>query len=107
MKLIISSSELLRGVMAVAKAIPAKSPLPILENFLFNLKGTKCSEFAFLKADYLIYEDILIIGKLCKSARARLEVFRFCIRNYFYAHSEVHGKCRDAYTRAYGVEIGI
>ena len=39
MKLIISSSELLRGVMAVAKAIPAKSPLPILENFLFNLKG--------------------------------------------------------------------
>ena len=39
MKLIISSSELLRGVMAVAKAIPAKSPLPILENFLFDLKG--------------------------------------------------------------------
>ena len=39
MKLIISSSELLKGVMAVSKAIPAKSPLPILENFLFNLKG--------------------------------------------------------------------
>ena len=39
MKLIISSSELLKGVMAVAKAIPAKSPLPILENFLFDLKG--------------------------------------------------------------------
>ena len=39
MKLIISSSELLRGVMAVAKAIPAKAQLPILENFLFDLKG--------------------------------------------------------------------
>ena len=39
MKLIISSSELLKGVMAVAKAIPAKSPLPILENFLLDLKG--------------------------------------------------------------------
>ena len=39
MKLIISSSELLKGVMAVSKAIPAKSPLPILENFLFDLKG--------------------------------------------------------------------
>lgn len=38
MKLIISSSELLRGVTAVSKAIPAKSPLPILENFLFKLK---------------------------------------------------------------------
>ena len=39
MKLIISSSELLKGVMSVAKAIPTKSALPILENFLFNLKG--------------------------------------------------------------------
>ena len=39
MKVIISSSELLKGVMAVSKAIPAKSPLPILENFLFDLKG--------------------------------------------------------------------
>ena len=38
MKLIISSSELLRGVMAVSKAIPSKSALPILENFLFDLK---------------------------------------------------------------------
>ena len=39
MKLIISSSELLKGIMAVSKAIPAKSSLPILENFLFDLKG--------------------------------------------------------------------
>ena len=39
MKVIISSSELLKAVMSVAKAIPAKSPLPILENFLFDLKG--------------------------------------------------------------------
>lgn len=39
MKFVISSSELLRGILAVSKAIPAKSPLPILENFLFVLKG--------------------------------------------------------------------
>lgn len=39
MKLIISSSELLRSVMTVSKAIPVKSPLPILDNFLFNLNG--------------------------------------------------------------------
>lgn len=38
MKLIISSSELLKGIMAVSKAIPSKSSLPILENFLFDLK---------------------------------------------------------------------
>ena len=43
MKFIVSSSELLRGVMAVSKAIPAKSPLPILENFLFDLKDSRLS----------------------------------------------------------------
>ncbi len=43
MKLIVSSSELLRGVLAVSKALPAKSPIPILENFLFDLQGEKLS----------------------------------------------------------------
>lgn len=37
MKLVISSSELLKGTLAVSKAIPAKSSNPILENFLFVL----------------------------------------------------------------------
>lgn len=39
MKFQISSAELLKGIMDVSKAIPAKSALPILENFLFVLKG--------------------------------------------------------------------
>ena len=39
MKFVISSAELLRGILSVSKAIPAKSALPILENFLFSLKG--------------------------------------------------------------------
>lgn len=39
MKFVISSQELLKSIMAVSKAIPAKSSLPILENFLFDLKG--------------------------------------------------------------------
>lgn len=39
MKLVISSSELLKGIMTVSKAIPTKSALPILENFLFVLRG--------------------------------------------------------------------
>ena len=38
MKLSISSSDLLKGLLNVSKAIPAKSSLPILENFLFVLK---------------------------------------------------------------------
>jgi len=39
MKFNISSAELLKGILDVSKAIPAKSTLPILENFLFCLKG--------------------------------------------------------------------
>ena len=38
MKFNVSSTELLKGLMDISKAIPAKSPLPILENFLFVLK---------------------------------------------------------------------
>lgn len=41
MKFSISSSELLKGLMEVSKAIPSKSSLPILENFLFSLKEDK------------------------------------------------------------------
>jgi len=39
MKFTVSSAELLKGILDVSKAIPAKSALPILENFLFVLKG--------------------------------------------------------------------
>ena len=41
MKLNISSTDLLKGLLDVSKAIPSKSPLPILENFLFALKGNR------------------------------------------------------------------
>ena len=37
MDFIISSSDLQKAVMAVSKAIPTKSALPILEDFLFEL----------------------------------------------------------------------
>ncbi|MCQ2144086.1 MAG: DNA polymerase III subunit beta [Bacteroidales bacterium] len=43
MKLVISSSELLKAVMSVSKAIPSKTALPILENFLFVLEDRKLS----------------------------------------------------------------
>lgn len=36
----VSSQELLKGISDVSKAIPSKSALPILENFLFVLKGS-------------------------------------------------------------------
>ena len=37
----VSSAELLKGMMDVSKAVPAKTALPILEYFLFVLKGDK------------------------------------------------------------------
>ena len=39
MKLIISSAELLKSLSALSKAIPTKTALPILENFLFSVEG--------------------------------------------------------------------
>ena len=39
MKFNVSSAELLKAILDVSRAIPAKSALPILENFLFSLKG--------------------------------------------------------------------
>ena len=41
MEFIISSASLLKGILDVSKAIPAKTALPILENFLFVLKNGK------------------------------------------------------------------
>lgn len=37
----VSSADLLKGLADVSKAIPAKTTLPILENFLFELDGDK------------------------------------------------------------------
>lgn len=41
MKLTVSSAELLKGLMDVFRAIPAKTAYPILEDFLFVLEGDK------------------------------------------------------------------
>ena len=43
MKLNISSTDLLKGLLDVSKAIPSKSPLPILENFLTAPRKTAAS----------------------------------------------------------------
>ena len=41
MEFSVSSAELLKGMLDVSKAVPVKSALPILEYFLFDLKGDK------------------------------------------------------------------
>ena len=41
MKFQVSSAGLLKALMDIFKAVPVKSPTPILENFLFCLKDSK------------------------------------------------------------------
>ena len=43
MKFIVSSSELLSHLQAISRAISSKSQLPILDYFLFDLKGSVLS----------------------------------------------------------------
>jgi len=40
MKIVVSSSELLKGMVTVSKALPAKAQLSILEDFLFEVKDS-------------------------------------------------------------------
>ena len=40
MKFIVSSTDLLQGLLSVQKVIASKSSLPILDNFLFSLDGS-------------------------------------------------------------------
>ena len=39
MKFIVSSTDLLQGLLSVSRVIASKSSLPILDNFLFLLEG--------------------------------------------------------------------
>lgn len=41
MKFVVSSSGLLSHLQAISRAIASKSPMPILDNFLFSLEGQK------------------------------------------------------------------
>ena len=80
MKFIVSSSELLRGVMAVSKAIPAKSPQPILENFLFELKDSRLSITASdseltLKTDVEV-ESTEVEGRIAVPAKHMIDLLK-------------------------------
>ena len=80
MKVIISSSELLRAVMAVAKAIPAKSALPILENFLFDLKGNvleiTASDSELTLRTQIQVENITEEGRIAVPAKHMMDLLK-------------------------------
>ena len=80
MKVIISSSELLKGVMAVSKAIPAKSPLPILENFLFDLKGNMleitASDSELTLKNQVEVESTAEVGRIAVPAKHMMDLLK-------------------------------
>jgi DNA polymerase-3 subunit beta len=80
MKLIISSSELLKGVMSVSKAIPAKSPLPILENFLFDLNGNvleiTASDTELTLKTQIEVEETVEEGKIAVPAKHMMDLLK-------------------------------
>ena len=80
MKLIISSSELLKGVMAVSRAVPAKSPLPILENFLFDLNGNvleiTASDTELTLKTQIEVEETVEEGKIAVPAKHMMDLLK-------------------------------
>ena len=92
MKLIISSAELLKGLMAVSKAIPAKSSLPILENFLFDLKGNMlevtASDSELTLRTQIEVESTAEEGRIAVPAKHMMDLVVgcgiYCARDTFY-----------------------
>lgn len=80
MKFIISSSELLKGLMAVSKAIPAKSSLPILEYFLFdvnaNVLEVTASDSELSMRTRIEVESAESEGRMAVPARHMLELLK-------------------------------
>lgn len=80
MNIIISSSDLLKGLMDVSKAIPAKSSLPILENFLFETKNgsltVTASDSELTMRTAIKAESIQEEGAIAVPARHMLELLK-------------------------------
>jgi len=80
MKLVISSSELLKGTMAVAKAIPAKSVNPILENFLFVLGEDKleitASDTELTLKTTIAIDSVAETGRIAVPAKHLIELLK-------------------------------
>ena len=76
----VSSAELLKGLLDVSKAIPAKTALPILENFLFNLKEDgleiTASDQELTLRTVVAVADNITAGSLAVPARQMIELLK-------------------------------
>jgi DNA polymerase-3 subunit beta len=80
MKFVVSSSALLSHLQAISRAIASKSPMPILDNFLFNLEGQKltitASDTEVTMITSLDLETIEGEGLIALPSRILLETLR-------------------------------
>ena len=76
----VSSAELLKGLMDVSKAIPAKTTLTILENFLFVLKDGKleitASDQSLTLRTHVTVDSCVEEGSIAVPARQMIELFK-------------------------------
>lgn len=76
----VSSAGLLKGIMDVSKAIPAKTSLPILENFLFELKGDTleitASDQELTLRTLIPVDSVVKEGAIAVPARQIIDLFK-------------------------------
>lgn len=76
----ISSAELLKGLLDVSKAIPAKASIPILENFLFRLSGgvleVTASDSELTLRTNIEVESVKEEGAIAVSARLVIDLLK-------------------------------
>lgn len=80
MEFTVSSAALLKGILDVSKAIPAKTPLPILENFLFNVKDSvleiTASDQELTLRTCVTLDNTIKDGSIAVPARQITELFK-------------------------------
>ncbi len=80
MEFIVSSNELLKGLLDVSKAIPAKTALPILENFLLVLKDGRleitASDQELTLRTALEVENSISDGSIAVPARQMMDLLK-------------------------------
>ena len=76
----VSSAGLLKGILDVSKAIPAKTALPILENFLFVLKDGQleitASDQELTLRTHVAVDSIADEGSIAVPARQMMDLLK-------------------------------
>ena len=76
----VSSAELLKALVDVSKAIPAKTTLTILENFLFVVKGNKleitASDQELTLRTSVAVDGVKEEGSIAVPARQMIDLFK-------------------------------